>query len=120
MEKPVGAFRTDHRKIKGMDIALTPPYLIAQELDNLLYKLKSNSMSLKDMAEFHILFERIHPFADGNGRVGRLAIAYQSIQNDIVPPLILDKDREKYLNALSDIDSLTAFLDKAIEKSIEL
>lgn len=44
-------------------------------------------MSLYDIAEFHILFERIHPFADGNGRIGRLLMAYQAIQNNIVPPL---------------------------------
>ena len=45
-------------------------------------------MSLEDIAEFYILFERIHPFADVNGRVGRLIIVFQAIQNNIIPPLI--------------------------------
>jgi len=40
-------------------------------------------MSLED-----ILFERVHSFADVNGIVGRLIMAFQAIQNNIVPPLI--------------------------------
>ena len=120
VEKPIGAFRSDHRRIKGADIALTPPHRIAQELDNLLYRFKSNDMNLEDIAEFHILFERIHPFADGNGRVGRLLIAYQAIQNDIIPPLIRNEERQEYLNALSDKKRLADFLGRGIEKSMEL
>ena len=120
VEKPIGAFRRDYRKIKGADIALTPPYLIAQEMENLLYRFKSNDMSLKDVAEFHILFERIHPFADGNGRIGRLLIAYQAIQNDIIPPLIRNEDRKEYLNALSDVKRLALLLKRGIENSVKL
>jgi len=37
-------------------------------------------MSLEDIAEFHILFERVQPFTDGNGRVERLIMAFQAIQ----------------------------------------
>ncbi len=120
VEKPVGAFRTDYRKIKGVDITLAPPYLIAQEMENLLYRFKSNDMSIRDIAEFHISFERIHPFADGNGRIGRLLIAYQAIQNDIIPPLILNEDRREYLDALNDVDDLASFLEKGSEKSLRL
>ena len=120
VEKPIGAFRTDYRRIKGVDITLTPPYLIAQEIDNLLYRFKSNDMSLEEIAEFHILFERIHPFADGNGRIGRLLIAYQAIQNDIVPPLIHSGERREYLDALSDAKRLALLLERGIENSMEL
>ena len=120
VEKPIGAFRTDYRQIKGVDVALTPPHLIAQELNNLLYRFKSNAMSLEDIAEFHILFERIHPFADGNGRIGRLLIAYQTIQNDIVPPLIRNEEKRKYLDSLSDAKCLALLLERGIENSTEL
>ena len=119
VEKPVGAFRTDHRQIKGVNIELTPPYLIAQELENLLYRFKSNAMSLENIAEFHILFERIHPFADGNGRIGRLLIAYQAIQNDIVPPLIRNEQKRKYLDSLSEAKCLALLLERGIENSTE-
>jgi len=44
-------------------------------------------------------FERVHPFADGNGRVGRLIMAFQAIQNNIVPPLIENEHRSEYLKA---------------------
>ena len=120
VEKPVGAFRTDHRRIKGVNIELTPPHLIAQEIENLLYRFKNDAMSLEDIAEFHILFERIHPFADGNGRIGRLLIAYQAIQNDIVPPLIRNEERREYLEALNDTDHLVKFLERGIGESMEL
>jgi Fic family protein len=77
-------------------------------------------MKLADIAEFHILFERIHPFADGNGRVGRLLMAYQAIQNNIVPPLIKNESRDEYLKAINNKDNLLEFLKQSIKKSLEL
>ena len=88
ISKPIGAYRLDERYIKGVNIKLSLPHMISNDIENLLYRIKSNDMSLLDISDFHILFERIHPFADGNGRVGRLIMAYQAIQNNIVPPLI--------------------------------
>ena len=77
-------------------------------------------MDLADIAQFHILFERIHPFADGNGRVGRLLMAYQAIQNNIVPPLIKNESRDEYLKAINNKDNLLEFLEESIKKSLEL
>ena len=120
VSKPIGAYRLDERYIKGVDIKLSHPGKIANDIENLLYRFKSNNMSLEDIAEFHILFERVHPFADGNGRVGRLLMAYQSIQNNIVPPLIKNESREKYLRAINDKNDLYKFLQESIDKSLEL
>ena len=120
VSRPVGAYRVDERTIKGVNIRLSAPNLIANDLENLLYRMPSNKMTLLDIAEFHILFERIHPFADGNGRVGRLIMAYQAIQNNIVPPLIKNNDREKYLDAINDKNALYTFLDECVEKSLAL
>jgi Fic family protein len=120
VSRPVGAYRTDERRIKGVSIKLSVPNRIASDIDNLLYRMPSNHMSLSDIAEFHISFETIHPFADGNGRVGRLLMAYQSIQNDIVPPLIKNDDRETYLQVLNDKKALSDFLAESIAKSLEL
>ena len=120
ISKPIGAYRLDERYIKGVDIKLSLPHQISNDIENLFYRFKSNDMDLKDIAEFHILFERIHPFADGNGRVGRLLMAYQAIQNNIVPPLIKNESRDEYLKAINDKNALYKFLQESIDKSLEL
>lgn len=120
ISRPVGAYRVDERHIKGVNIKLSPPHMIANELENLLYRIPSNKLTLLDIAEFHILFEKIHPFADGNGRVGRLIMAYQAIQNNIIPPLIKNEDRARYLEAINDKEELHKFLNESIEKSLAL
>ena len=120
ISKPIGAYRLDERYIKGVDVKLSSPYTISNDIENLLYQFESNNMSLKDIAHFHILFERVHPFADGNGRVGRLLMAYQAIQNNIVPPLIQNESRDEYLKAINDKNDLTQFLRESINRSLEL
>jgi len=119
IEKPIGAYRIDERYIKGVDIKLSPPTRIAQDIDNLLYRI-SNRMTLKEIAQFHIDFERIHPFADGNGRIGRLLMAFQYIQNGFVPPLILNDNRMDYLDALGEVELLTQFLELGSKESLRL
>jgi Fic family protein len=119
VSKPIGAYRLDEQYIKGVDIKLSP-HRISNDIENLLYRFKSNDMDLKGIAEFHIFFERIHPFADGNGRVGRLLMAYQAIQNNIVPPLIKNENRDEYLKAINNKDDLLEFLEESIKKSLEL
>ena len=120
VSKPIGAYRLDERYIKGVDIKLSLPNKISNDIENLLYRFNSNNMSLEDIAEFHILFERVHPFADGNGRVGRLIMAFQAIQNNIVPPLIENEHRSEYLTAINDKDELFKFIDESIQNSMDL
>ena len=120
ISKPIGAYRQDDRYIKGVDIKLSAPNKISNDIENLLYRFHSNKMSLEDIAEFHILFERVHPFADGNGRVGRLIMAFQAIQNNIVPPLIENEHRDEYLTAINDKDTLLKFIDESILNSMAL
>ncbi|PMC18232.1 Fic family protein [Oligella urethralis] len=115
IDKPVGAYRTDERYIVGLSAPLASPRQISNQLENLLYVNQPKSM--QDIAKFHIDFELIHPFADGNGRVGRLLITYQSIQNDLIPPLIENEHRKDYLNAISDPAALTDFLYEAQKQS---
>jgi len=120
ISKPIGAYRLDERYIKGVDIKLSAPNKISNDIENLLYRFNSNEMSLEDISEFHILFERVHPFADGNGRVGRLLMAYQAIQNNIVPPLIENDHRDEYLKAINEKEALCQFLDESILNSLKL
>ena len=55
---------------------------------------------LDDIIDFHVRFERIHPFQDGNGRVGRLLLFWQCLQNGIVPFIITDKLRLYYYRGI--------------------
>jgi len=120
IEKPIGAYRLDERYIKGVDIKLSAPAKIAQDIENLLYQYEKSKLNLEEMASFHIAFETIHPFADGNGRIGRLLMAFHYIQNDFVPPLILNDNRREYLDALADSGLLKEFLTMSCEESLKL
>ncbi|MDY0364394.1 MAG: Fic family protein [Arcobacteraceae bacterium] len=119
VEKPIGAYRGDERTIKGVDIKLSSPYKISQDIENLLFRY-SLRLTIEDIASFHIEFEKIHPFADGNGRIGRLLMAWQFIQNDLVPPLILNEQRREYLDSLSDTKKLLKFLKVSQKESYKL
>ena len=95
VRKPIGAYRNSEAKIAGYNIKLSLPHLISQEIENLLFRFPSNALELAQIAEFHAIFEKIHPFADGNGRIGKLLMSFQCIQNDYTPPLIQYEDRER-------------------------
>lgn len=56
--------------------------------------------TIDDIARFHVEFERIHPFQDGNGRVGRMIILKQCVDNGITPIIIFASDQEQYYEGL--------------------
>ncbi len=59
-------------------------------------------ITIKDIIEFHARFEKIHPFQDGNGRVGRIIIFKECLKNNIIPFIILDKDKVFYYRGLKE------------------
>ena len=59
-------------------------------------------VDIKDIIEFHYRFERIHPFSDGNGRVGRLIALKECLKNNIIPFIILDEKKMFYYNGLKN------------------
>ncbi len=66
--------------------------------------------NLEDIIEFHVRFERIHPFQDGNGRVGRLLLFKECLKHNIVPFIIEDNLKLFYYRGLSEWDTERGFL----------
>ena len=69
-------------------------------MKNLLEEYSKDEVNLRTLAIFHAKFEKIHPFQDGNGRVGRLILFREALHNDICPFIISDTARIEYINAI--------------------
>lgn len=68
------------------------------------------SHTLEDIVGFHVRFERIHPFQDGNGRVGRLVLLKECLANGVVPFVLTDALKGYYYRGLSEWDDERGFL----------
>ena len=66
--------------------------------------------SIEDIIEFHKRFESIHPFQDGNGRVGRLIMFKECLANDVVPFIIDEEHKMFYYRGLSEWDNEKGYL----------
>lgn len=63
---------------------------------------KSDRVDLNEIISFHVAFEKIHPFYDGNGRVGRLIMFKECLRRGIVPFIVSDNDKRFYAQGLSE------------------
>ena len=84
-------------------IETTKPAEVAKQMQKLLswYNGLTN-VSFADIVEFHYKFETIHPFQDGNGRIGRLIAFKQCLENNIVPFYIDDANKWLYYRGLRE------------------
>ena len=97
----VGDYKKLPNEVGGMETTL--PRLVAAEMRKLLDDYNEmSSHTFEDIVAFHVQFERIHPFQDGNGRVGRLIMLKECLKNNIVPPLILDDTKMFYYRGLKN------------------
>ena len=89
----------------------TPPALVEKEIRALLAWYENLSApTLQDLVEFHCRFERIHPFQDGNGRVGRLILLKECLRFDIVPFVIDEETQLYYYRGLQEWDRERGYL----------
>jgi len=105
----VGEYKKIPNEVGGCDTAL--PEEVADKMKMLLayYNTKSN-ITFDDIVEFHVAFERIHPFQDGNGRIGRLILLKECLKYNIVPFIIEDNLKLFYYRGLKEWDNEKGYL----------
>lgn len=97
----VGEYKKLPNEVGGMDT--TMPEDVAREIKSLLswYNAIEN-ITLEDIIDFHVRFEKIHPFQDGNDRVGRLIMFKECLKNNIVPFIIDENHKLFYYRGLKE------------------
>ncbi|MFJ7370012.1 Fic family protein [Lysinibacillus sp. NPDC098008] len=95
------------------------PLPMQQWVDNLNFRLDvaaTEDEKIVSIVEAHIAFERIHPFADGNGRTGRMVLNYSLLQHGFAPLIINSKEKATYLRYLAEQDAIgfSKFIESAL------
>ncbi len=118
----VGGFKIIPNKIGLInEVDTTSPMDVSHDLDVLLEEYhKIKKVNIEDIIEFHYRFERIHPFGDGNGRVGRMIMFKECLKNNIMPFIILDRDKAYYMRGLKNYKTDKMFLIDTIKHEQDL
>ena len=119
-----GQFKVIANAIIGADFTPRPPYMVPEELkkwvDDLSWRLENSADEdgkIFSIMDQHLRFERIHPFADGNGRTGRALIIWSCLHEGLTPIIIEKEQRKAYINALNRSDAKGLFsLAKEIQE----
>lgn len=120
-----GNFKTDYNYIRGANFETASPsetpYKMNEWFENMNFQLKNSNSDIekiKIILEYHIKFERIHPFSDGNGRTGRLIMLALMLENNLTPFVITVENRAKYMDILrnQDIENFVSLVEPLIEE----
>ncbi|CDA88619.1 putative uncharacterized protein [Clostridium sp. CAG:230] len=105
----VGNYKKLPNEVGGMETAL--PEEVANKMKKLLSEYNNKEeKNFEDILDFHVKFERIHPFQDGNGRVGRLIMFKECLKYNIVPFIIEDNLKMFYYQGLKEWDNEKGYL----------
>lgn len=105
----VGDYKRLPNEVGGIET--TPPEEVGKAIQELLKDYKAiPKIQLEDLLDFHHRFERIHPFQDGNGRIGRLILFKECLRHGIVPFIITDNLNLFYYRGLQNWPDIKGYL----------
>ena len=105
----VGEYKRLPNEVGGQETTL--PEEVHTKMKELLIEYNAKKQKvLEDILDFHVRFERIHPFQDGNGRVGRLLMFKECLANNILPFIITDNLKLFYYRGLSEWGHINGYL----------
>ena len=105
----VGDYKKFPNEVGGMDTII--PEEVADKMKTLLMEYNAkDAKTFEDILDFHVKFERIHPFQDGNGRIGRLIMFKECLKNNIVPFIVDDNLKMFYYRGLKEWDNEKGYL----------
>lgn len=118
----VGGFKVVPNKIGLINVINTSkPEDVEKDLDILISEYEEmDEITLEDIIDFHYKFELIHPFGDGNGRVGRMIMFKECLRNNIMPFIVLDNDKPYYMRGLKNYKEDKMFLIDTIRYEQDL
>lgn len=93
------------------DMQTVTPDMVSREMERLLFEYHSlKKITLEDIVDFHYRFERIHPFQDGNGRVGRIILFKECLKHGIMPFVIDERHKLFYYRGLKEYSKEKGYL----------
>ena len=105
----VGDYKRLPNEVGGQETC--PPEEVHLQMKELLSDYNHNRhKSFNDILDLHVRFERIHPFQDGNGRVGRLLMFKECLSNSIIPFIITDELKMFYYRGLQEWGHINGYL----------
>jgi len=105
----VGDYKLKANVVGGLETSL--PSSVPSDMKKLIETYRNKiEITINDIIDFHFRFELIHPFQDGNGRVGRLIIFKECLANNIIPFIIEDDHKFFYYRGLSEYSKVKGYL----------